>query len=314
MKAERGENRKRVFGPQDAAGVKRDEHQRPHLETARQRMRDRQSLQHESAAEPPGAGREILGGGTRQRVGERETGKERNAERPGQGKRLRQIGPRPRKIVRQLGRASGGVEIDAQHHERRGGDRRRAKSHQRVSEIARRKFVRRAVEGVGREGGDRRGNLARALSIAPVHDNDGRQHPGAADNSEHRRQCDDGADGGMDRRVRPAAAKIARDRSDRERGQGPGGTGDGSGEQQGRQRFGQKRERGDRDHPRDRSGVKTPTERRDHDRQRREIGERHRENARLRADREQQCGGASRSDRDNKSMQHDERCPASVGG
>jgi len=64
----------------------------------------------------------------------------------------------------------------------------------------------------------------------------------------------------------------------------------------------------------DRARVEPPTERRDHDRQRREIGERHRENARLRADHEQERCGASRSDRDDESVQHHERCPALVCG
>src|SRR5271163_4784056 len=153
-KAKRRDNGKRVFGSQNAAGVERDKHQPPHLETTRQRMRDRQPLQRQSAAEPPGADREILGGRTGQRIEGRETGEECDAQRPGQGKRCRQIRPGPGKIARQLGRTSGGVEIDAQHHERRGGDRRRAKSHQRVSKFARRKLVRRAIESVGGEGGD----------------------------------------------------------------------------------------------------------------------------------------------------------------
>src|SRR5580658_2992652 len=135
-KAKRRENGKRVFGSQNAAGVKRDKHQPPHLETARQRMRDRQPLQRESAAEPHGADREILGGRTGSRIGRGEAREERNAERPRNGERRRQVGPGPREVVRQLGRTGRGVEIDAQHHQRRGGDRRRPKSHQRVSEFA----------------------------------------------------------------------------------------------------------------------------------------------------------------------------------
>ena len=60
--------------------------------------------------------------------------------------------------------------------------------------------------------------------------------------------------------------------------------------------------------------VESPAKGRDHDRQWREIRERHRQKAGLSAHGEQQRGGASGPDGDDKAMQHDERCPALACG
>src|ERR1700722_5951714 len=121
--AEAGKNGKGVFGSQNAAGVERNQHEGPHLEPTRQRVRDREALQRQRRAEPADADGEILRGRHGQGVSASETSEECDAHRPGKRKRDRYVGPWPRKIARQLGRTSRGVEIDAQHHQRRGGDR-----------------------------------------------------------------------------------------------------------------------------------------------------------------------------------------------
>src|SRR5277367_1003792 len=153
--AEGRENGKGVFGSQNTAGVERNQHEGPHLETARQRVRDREALQRQRRAEPADADGEILRGRRGQDVGACETSEECDANRPGKRKRRWYVGPWPRKIVGQLGGAGCGVEIDAQHHQRRGGDRGRTVAHERVGELAGGQVARRALKCVAGEGGDR---------------------------------------------------------------------------------------------------------------------------------------------------------------
>ena len=212
MTPRRGKNRKRVFGPQDAAGVERDQHERPHLEAPRQRVRDRKPLQRQRRPEPAGDDREILRGGSGQGVGAAKADEEQDPERPGQRKRRRQVGPGPRKIVRELGRAGRGVEVDAQHQERRGGDRGGTEPHQRVGEVARRETARRAVERVGGEDGERVRDVARALAVAAIEDDHRRQRRGGAEHSEQRRQRDNGADRRMGGTVRLQPAEVSGER------------------------------------------------------------------------------------------------------
>ncbi len=72
-------------------------------------------------------------------------------ERRGQPERGRQVEPRSRQPVRQLNRARRGVEVDAEHQQRRAGDRRRADPHKRGGEgLRRRAVVRVASKSVGR--------------------------------------------------------------------------------------------------------------------------------------------------------------------
>ncbi len=312
--AEARQNRKGVLGPEHAAGVERDEHQGPHLQAARQRMRDCQALQRQGGSEPAGDDGEILCGRSGQGVGPAKAEEEHDSHRPGQRERGRHVGPRPSKVARQLGRAGRAVKVDAQHQERRGGDGRRAEPHQRVGEVAGSEVARRAVKGLGGEGGDRLSNVARAFAVAAVENDDGRQHPGAGEHSEQRRQRDNGADRRVDRGLGLPPAEISGERGDGERGHRPRGSGDGGGEDQCGQRLRENGEHGYRDRSGDRARVEFPAERRDHDRQRREIRERHRQNARLSADDKQERRGASRSDRDDKSMQHNGRCPALACG
>src|ERR1700735_1169186 len=100
--AEARKNGKGVFGSQNAAGVERDQHEGPHLETARQRVRDREALQRQRRAEPSDADGEILRGRRGQGVCACETSEECDAHRPGKRKRGWYVGPWPRKIVGQL--------------------------------------------------------------------------------------------------------------------------------------------------------------------------------------------------------------------
>jgi len=146
--AEASKDRKGVFGAQNAAGVERNQHQRPHLETARQRVRDREALQRQRSSQASDANGEILRGRNGQGVCAGDAGKQRNAQWPRKRKGRRQVRPRPWKIVRQLGRTGRGVEIDAQHDQRRGGDRGRAVTHQRLGELTRGEIARRALKGV----------------------------------------------------------------------------------------------------------------------------------------------------------------------
>ena len=104
------------------------------------------------------------------------------------------------------------------------------------------------------------------------------------------------------------AARAARARQNRERRQGPGGQGDGQQRsQQRRKRLDDARQRRRGDAARDRAAERAPAERGDHDRHRREIGERHRERRPLHGDGEQQSGGEAGADRDAQSVQHDFR-------
>ena len=81
--SEARKNGKGVFGAQHAAGVERNQHERPHLEAARQRVRDREALQRQRRAEPSDADGEILRGRSGQGVSARD--RARNATPTGQG-------------------------------------------------------------------------------------------------------------------------------------------------------------------------------------------------------------------------------------
>src|ERR1700678_1302138 len=85
--AEGRKNGKGVFGPQNAAGIERNQHEGPHLETARQRVRDREALQRQRCSEPTDADGEILRRRNRQGVSACETSKECDAYLPGKRKR-----------------------------------------------------------------------------------------------------------------------------------------------------------------------------------------------------------------------------------
>src|SRR6202046_2294089 len=119
--AEARKNGKGVFGSQNAAGVERDQHERPHLETARQRVRDCEALQRQRRAEPADADGEILRGRRGQGVGACETSQNRAPHRPRKRKRGWYVGQWPRKVARQLGGTSRGVQVHAQHHQCRSG-------------------------------------------------------------------------------------------------------------------------------------------------------------------------------------------------
>src|SRR4029077_17259652 len=114
---------------------------------------------------PADADGEILRGRSGQGVSASETSEERDARRPGKRKRGRHGGPWPRKGARQLGGTSRGVEIDAQHHQRRGGNRGRTVAHERVGELASGQAARRILKRVASEGGDRLRDVARGLTV-----------------------------------------------------------------------------------------------------------------------------------------------------
>ena len=175
---------KGVFGSQNAAGVERNQHEGPHLETARQRVRDREALQRQRRSQAPGADGEILRGRSGQGVSACDTSEECDAHWPGKRERGRNVRPWPRKIARQLGGTSRGIEVDAQHHQRRGGDRGRAVAHERVGEFASGQIARRAVKRVAGEGGDRVRDVACGLVVAAVDRDDRRQHGEAAEHSQ----------------------------------------------------------------------------------------------------------------------------------
>src|ERR1700733_14447457 len=111
--AEGRKNGKGVLGPQNAAGIERNQHEGSHLETARQRVRDREALQRQRGSEPSDADGEILRGRSGQGVSGSEAGEERAPHRPGKRKRRRHVWPWPGKIARQLRGASRAIEIDA---------------------------------------------------------------------------------------------------------------------------------------------------------------------------------------------------------
>src|SRR6478752_5806230 len=128
--AEGGENRKRVFRPENAAGVERDQHEGPHLEAARQRVCDREPLQRQRCAKASDTDGEILRRRSGQGVEAGEANEEGSADRPGKRERRRHVGPWPRKVAGELRRASRCIKVDAQHDQRRAGDRRRPVSHE----------------------------------------------------------------------------------------------------------------------------------------------------------------------------------------
>ena len=97
---------------------------------------------------------------------------------------------------------------------------------------------------------------------------------------------------------------IASERRNGERRQSPGRNSDRGGEHQPGRRLCEQAERNDRNRGRDRSRVEAPAQRRNHDRQRGEIGERHRKRPRLRAYGEQEGCSASRADRDDELKNH----------
>ena len=113
MRPSARQNRKGVLGPQHAAGVKRDQHHGPHLQAARQRVRDREALQRERGPEPADADREILR--QRERAGRRRrrADEEHDAQRPGQRSEVGRSDHGRRRLMRQLGRPGRGIKIDA---------------------------------------------------------------------------------------------------------------------------------------------------------------------------------------------------------
>ena len=133
--AERREDGKRVFGPQHAAGVQRDQHHEPQLEAARQGVGDGKALQGERCAEPADADREILR--RRRRAGRRRRPRSRTRRRrAATADEATSADPARVSCSRceSCGRARRGVEIDAEHQQGRGRDRGRTEADKRLGE------------------------------------------------------------------------------------------------------------------------------------------------------------------------------------
>ena len=300
--ADEREDGKRVLRPEDAAGVEGDEHQQPELEAAGQGVRDGQALEGEGRAEPAGDEAGVWRGRRGQGPGRPGRQDRDDPERGGQPERGRQVEPGSLQPMRQLDGPRRRIEIDAEHQRDRAGDRRRADADDRGGESLRRLAV--AVEGVGRHGGERLRHGLGACGVAVIDEDDRRQPGGGAENADQRGQRHDGADGGVGPAGDEPRRSVALEAGRGERRQHPGGRGDGRGVEHAGDRLGDHGQAGHRGGAGDRAGVESPAQRRDHDRQRREIGEQHRQRTGFRADRKQEGRRASCAKGDGVSLYH----------